>query len=103
MLLRLDFMQAVPPVIGHLRALRTLRLDNNQLTTLPPEIGFLVHLQLLDASHNEISTLPLQLGGCIQLQFLNLLDNPLTVSAHFNKSCICGAGSTPMPPFLSGM
>jgi Leucine-rich repeat (LRR) protein len=74
------FSQALPPAIDHLRQLRTIRLDNNQLKTLPPELGLLVHLQLLDASHNEISTLPLQLGGCIQLQFLNLLDNPLTVS-----------------------
>ena len=41
---------SVPNAIGHLTALKGLRLDGNQLTSMPNEIGNLVSLQDLSLS-----------------------------------------------------
>lgn len=68
----------LPPEIGALTALQTLRLQHNQLTTLPPEIGALTALQTLWLDNNQLTTLPPEIGALTELQTLWLHNNQLT-------------------------
>jgi len=67
----------LPKEIGNLPQLKTLYLNNNQLTELPKEIGNLIKLQTLDVSSNKIIKLPEEIGNLIKLQTLDVLSNKI--------------------------
>ncbi|KAG8224170.1 hypothetical protein J437_LFUL002292 [Ladona fulva] len=67
---------SLPPHVGQLPALRSLRLRRNLLTYLPVEITYL-RLVRLDISENRISSLPVELRKMTTLVTLELSDNPL--------------------------
>ena len=46
---------SLPPEIGTLTNLTSLRLDHNQLTTLPPEIAKLTNLTSLEIYNNKFT------------------------------------------------
>jgi internalin A len=54
---------SLPPEIGQLTSLVTLRLEGNQLTGLPPEIGELTNLGALSLSGNRLTELPPEIGN----------------------------------------
>ena len=68
----------IPPEVGHLTGLKTLRLSGVS-GALPPELGYLVNLAELDLSDNRLcGEIPTDLGGLAMLQSLNLESNQLT-------------------------
>ena len=68
----------LPPEIGQLTRLETLRLDGNQLTALPPEIGQLTRLGTLALGGNQLTTLPRELADLLSGGLeLGLAGNPL--------------------------
>jgi internalin A len=68
----------VPPEIGQLTNLRTLRLDGNRLTSLPPEMTRLTNLQELQLENNQLTALPPEIGRLTRLRSLSLAGNQLT-------------------------
>lgn len=78
--LRLDrnALTGLPPGIGGLRDLRFLLMDNNRLRTLPGEIGDLDSLALLVAFSNELDSVPSSIGKLTAITELRLEDNRLT-------------------------
>ncbi|CAN1185879.1 Leucine-rich repeat protein 2 [Linum perenne] len=64
----------IPPQLGELTHLRTLKLGLNSLTgNLPPEIGNLTSLITLDLSGNGLEgKLPVEIGKLTRLKFLDL-------------------------------
>ncbi|NXA64374.1 ERBIN protein, partial [Mohoua ochrocephala] len=52
----------VPIIIGSLKKVTTLKIDENQLIYLPDSIGGLISVEELDCSFNEIETLPSSVG-----------------------------------------
>jgi Leucine-rich repeat (LRR) protein len=68
----------LPPEIGQLTNLETLRLEGNQLTVLPPEIGQLTNLKGLAPARNQLTTLPPEIGQLTSLRRLALDGNQLT-------------------------
>jgi len=68
----------LPSVIGQLKNLEKLDLNNNNLTTLPPKFGQLKNLQSLYLSYNNLTTLPPKFGQLKNLQSLYLSYNNLT-------------------------
>jgi len=77
--LRLEGNQLVelPPEIGELTSLRVLSLDSNQLTGLPPEIGNLSCTRRLWLDGNRLIELPPEIGQLTNLQVLSLDGNQL--------------------------
>ena len=69
---------ALPPEIGQLTSLRTLRIDGNQLTALPPEIGQLTSLRTLRIDGNQLTALPPEIGQLTSLLTLRIDGNQLT-------------------------
>ena len=69
---------SIPEVIGNLKKLETLALQNNQLTSLPRSISQLTHLRDLNLSNNRIAAFPVQLSALRNLDSLNLSHNKLT-------------------------
>ena len=69
----------LPPEIGQLTTLHTLRLENNQFTALPPEVIKLTRLQRLWLDNNKLSTLPPEIGQLANLEILSLSGNRLAV------------------------
>ena len=69
---------ALPPEIGQLTALRSLRLDGNKLTALPPELWQLTALQDLSLDQNRLTALPPEIGRLTALRSLCLDGNKLT-------------------------
>ncbi|CAN1180599.1 Leucine-rich repeat receptor protein kinase EMS1 [Linum perenne] len=67
----------IPPQLGELTHLRTLKLGFNSLTgNLPPEIGNLTSLVTLDLSGNGLEgKLPVEIGKLTRLKFLDLNSN----------------------------
>lgn len=55
----------------------TLRLNNNQLSSISPEIGNLNHITFLDLSCNNLLELPSEIGQLSTLQILSCFDNSL--------------------------
>ena len=49
---------SLPPMVGSLKQLRELRLQQNKLTELPDNIGDLVRLERLALDHNNLDSLP---------------------------------------------
>ncbi|CAN1755054.1 Leucine-rich repeat receptor protein kinase EMS1 [Linum perenne] len=70
----------IPPQLGELTHLRTLKLGLNSLTgNLPPEIGNLTSLVTLDLSGNGLEgKLPVEIGKLTRLKFLDLNRNSLS-------------------------
>ena len=68
----------LPAEIEKLKILTTLGLSRNQLKTLPPEIGELKNLTSLDLSRNQLETLPAEIKELKNLTSLILSDNQLT-------------------------
>lgn len=69
---------AIPPEIGNLVNLMSLRLYKNQITGVPPEIGNLVNLQFLDLYENQLTSIPSEIGNLTNLQTLRVNDNQIT-------------------------
>jgi hypothetical protein len=69
----------IPPEIGQLTNLQSLRLSQNSLTgNIPPEMGNLRQLQTLDLSSNSLQgRVPVQLAQCTLLETLQLQRNQL--------------------------
>ncbi|GAB5493666.1 MAG: hypothetical protein Phog2KO_38810 [Phototrophicaceae bacterium] len=67
----------LPPEIGNLANLETLRLYRNELSSLPPEIGNLVNLRFLSLSFNNLTSLPSEVGNLANLSSLRLAFNDL--------------------------
>ena len=70
----------IPPEIGILTSLQSLRLNGNELVgTIPPELRNLPNLQFLDLSGNGLAgPIPAQLGNLTNLESLVLYRNQLT-------------------------
>nr|NGY95356.1 hypothetical protein [Neochlamydia sp. AcF84] len=68
----------LPPEIGQLSQLQTLKLNQNQLNTLPGEIGQLSKLARLYLYQNQLTTLPAEIVQLSQLQELRLSENHLS-------------------------
>ncbi len=70
----------IPPVLGELQQLSTLRLDHNYLSgPIPPELGKLRNLTILDLSQNHLTgPIPEKLGSLANLEELRLDHNRLS-------------------------
>ena len=70
----------IPPELGRLISLQKLELASNQLTgEIPPELGELASLQSLELFSNQLSgEIPPDLGNLTSLTRLNLHSNQLT-------------------------
>jgi Leucine-rich repeat (LRR) protein len=64
--------------IGNLENLRSLELDENDLTTLPDSLCNLYNLESLSASQNTLNSLPHNFGNLSLLTSLNLSFNRLS-------------------------
>ena len=64
-------------MISYLRGIRTLHLQNNQLTSLPPTLVNCRHLSELDLTQNQLSSLPKGLGALKALRVLKIGKNQL--------------------------
>jgi hypothetical protein len=70
-------LRELPPSIGKLRKLRTLRLARNFLTALPEEVGLLERLEVLEVPANQLMELPRELGALKRLRILDVCGNQL--------------------------
>ena len=72
----------IPPELGNLTNLNTLRLHSNDLTgPIPPELGNLTNLNTLWLYANGLTgSIPSELGNLASLQLLRLFNNGLTGS-----------------------
>lgn len=68
---------ALPPEIGRLAALESLRLHDNQLVRLPPELGNLQLLRQLSLGANRLRELPPETARLTRLCYLDLHGNQL--------------------------
>ena len=70
----------IPPELGNLANLTTLRFDENQLSgEIPPELGNLANLRVLFLDENQLSgEIPPELGNLASLERLILSDNQLS-------------------------
>ena len=70
----------IPPELGDLANLQSLRLFDNDLTgVIPPELGNLADLEVLWLSGNGLTgVIPPELGDLANLEYLRLYDNDLT-------------------------
>jgi len=68
----------LPPEIGQLTTLTSLKLQGNQLSSLPPEIGKLTALAILDVGSNKLSSLPLEIRQLTALRVLCADSNQLS-------------------------
>jgi len=68
----------LPKEIGNLTNLETLNLNDNELTELPKEIGNLTNLENLELTRNELTELPKEIGNLTKLMRLFLSGNKLT-------------------------
>ncbi|KAA0151654.1 hypothetical protein FNF28_07119 [Cafeteria roenbergensis] len=72
---------SLPPMVGSLKQLRELRLQQNKLTELPDNIGDLVRLERLALDHNNLDSLPSSFTTLTSLRDLGISYNVLT-STH---------------------
>lgn len=83
------YMDAVPPSIVHLQQLRSLKLDENQLTDLPAGLLRLPQPEVLDLSGNWLTELSDDIGRFTALRELSIAGNrmrevPRTIGACTN-------------------
>ena len=71
-------LETLPPEIGRLTTLNTLRLAANHLTSLPAQVWRLTNLTWLDLSGNQLTSLPPEIGQLTKLTWLDLDANQLT-------------------------
>ena len=76
LIVRYNLLTSLPP-FGPLPNLAHIDVSNNHLTALPESIGALAHLQTLDAHANELSALPGRLCELRELRKLILRENKL--------------------------
>ncbi len=67
-----NYLKKIPSDIGKLNNLKTLMLNNNQITELPREITQLSQLELLLLSNNDVSKMPENLAALTNLKTLIL-------------------------------
>lgn len=70
-------LSSLPPAIGMLDQLRTLRLGGNRFDAVPPVISRLTQLRVLGLERNLLCDLPGWLGGLTQLRVLSVSHNRL--------------------------
>jgi len=70
-------LSSLPPAIGMLAQLRTLRLGGNRFDAVPPMISRLTQLRVLGLERNLLCELPRWLGGLTQLRVLSVSHNRL--------------------------
>lgn len=68
----------LPPEIGSLSRIKTLKIPSNRLQSLPPELLLLSRLEVLCATRNMLTSLPAELGDMTGLIELDLSLNQLT-------------------------
>ena len=75
-----DLSGPIPPEVGSLDSLTSLRLNHNDLSgPIPPELGALARLQQLSLASNDLTgPIPPELGGLVNLIHLGLWENRLT-------------------------
>lgn len=72
---------AIPPEIGYLKNLQSLRMHMNNFPALPPEIGKLVGLKRLTVGlNNSLSNVPPEIGQLVTLESFFLDNNPSLTS-----------------------
>ncbi|MEM6254193.1 MAG: COR domain-containing protein, partial [Cyanobacteria bacterium P01_D01_bin.156] len=76
--LNFNQLSSLLPEMGQLKMLQSLYLSFNQLSSLPPEMGQLQSLQSLDLSYNQLSSLPPEMGQLQSLQSFYLSFNQLS-------------------------
>ena len=74
----IDLTGDMPAVLRRLTALKTLDLDDNQLTSVPASLGGLAALTVLHLSRNRLTSVPAELGGLTALAVLRLHGIQLT-------------------------
>lgn len=72
-----NFLDDLPPRIGHLRNLKHLKLNSNQLTSLPRSFSKLVNLETLNLSSNYFNSYPDPISDLVNLRDLDLSYNDL--------------------------
>lgn len=75
--------KVLPPEIGDLSELRTLIINDNDLTTLPKELFNCKKLKKLEIRSNSLMIIPASLKQLVHLQELDLRNNELD---HLNAS-----------------
>jgi hypothetical protein len=78
-----NFLDNLPPEIGHLHSLKTLQADNNVLWLIPATIGMLDSLRMLDLSFNRLQSLPEPITYLHPSAGLNLSNNMLCNIGEF--------------------
>jgi len=68
-------LETIPPEIGNLQNLTSLRMDMSCLKTLPKEIGKLKNLRVLSISATGVETLPDEIGDLENLEYLDIHGN----------------------------
>ncbi|MCB9419782.1 MAG: GTP-binding protein [Ardenticatenaceae bacterium] len=98
-------LMAVLPEIGLLMKLERLRLQDNQLTTVPSEIGQLTDLWEIVLGRNELTAIPPEMGQLVRLRGLYLHENQLTTVppeiiqlTKLEKLWLGGNPDLPIPP-----
>ncbi|KAJ7214460.1 hypothetical protein GGX14DRAFT_360142 [Mycena pura] len=72
-------LHALPAALGDLKWLETLSCADNRLSALPAAIGRLQKLEALDVHGNSLMALPAELWNCASLARLNATSNMLEV------------------------
>lgn len=70
-------LRRIPRVIGHLKKLRVLDLEENRIEVLPSEIEHLRTLERLILQSNNLTTLPRSIGHLHNLIFLSCGENDI--------------------------
>ena len=69
---------SLPPEIGQLENLEVLALNENQITSLPTNFENLKRLKKLYLSTNQITNVPIELCSLTELEYLDLRGNEIT-------------------------
>ena len=59
------------------KEIKTLNVNNNQLTVLPVEVGNLYNMQVLNLKDNQLTVLPVEVVNLTHLVWLDVRSNPL--------------------------
>lgn len=75
--LSLENISLLPSIVGALRMLEILEVENGSVAIVPQEIGNLQNLKVLDLSDNQIQSLPDGITSLDNVDSLDLIGNPL--------------------------